>query len=514
MNNIPKFIKQYSKEFSADERKETTLGIKKKRKEYFDKKNELANLLQKGKESEKSLAQKVEDIRKLEKEIDDISTSMLEKISHYFKIKNSKAKLEPHKKDLEELTTSHKEIASEISTVSEQFKKLDVSYAKDTEEKINDFYKKQEDLWINSDFSEEDMQKYFTEEHLASLSLNDYILLLKRFPKYMVTHVTRQWIRDHTGHMYHNGGLNAYSDSFINMLKDGRLRSPLWVYLSEWMKEEKIAEFLKLEDFDTKTEALAAVDSLCDYSDTSGSYADKFAIHFATEEVADTYYGSETWNEMFIVYPSVLIAARHHFHGQLFEADGWYRNDQRVWANEERWLDLNAGIVFIPADAQVDSMTGSKYLIDNNKKVVLAKDWKTFLHAKNTISSKSFRENYFLQHPKAKPTKIVYYEGDDPTKALKDWQIKNWITKNISLEKKRETHDGITQREYINAKKLAPFINITNTDSIKELKNDPVANFWRDRFRSIAVKVIDDYFDNKIMVTQKNKKQNKNNIAA
>ena len=136
---------------------------------------------------------------------------------------------------------------------------------------------------------QEDITKYFSEEHLASLSLEDYKTLLKRFPSEMVAHVTRQGIRDHTGMVYHLAGAGEYVDGFMKMLEDGRLRSPLGVHLAEKEKMDAVSKFLNLSGFKNKEDALDYVNSLTNENvqGESGSYTDRMAVHFATEEVAD-----------------------------------------------------------------------------------------------------------------------------------------------------------------------------------------------------------------------------------
>ena len=234
---------------------------------------------------------------------------------------------------------------------------------------LGNFYKEQKEKWTKSEYTKEDITKYFSEENLASLTLGDYILLLRRFPGEMVTHVTRQGIRDHVGMIYHRAGEGAYAEGFTKIVEDGRLRSPLGVYLAETEKKQAVARFLHLDDFKGKKEATEYIfGTIIDgRQGEPGSYADRMALHFAAEEVADYFYGSEQGNEIFIVYPAAYIASQYYFNGQLNKSRGDEWNDQWVWANEERGMDLNAGIVFIPEEAKVDKKTGSRYELDDNR---------------------------------------------------------------------------------------------------------------------------------------------------
>jgi hypothetical protein len=167
--------------------------------------------------------------------------------------------------------------------------------------------------------------------------------------------------------MYHTAGDGKYADGFKNMVNDGQLRSPLGVHLIEEEKEKAIAKFLRLDEFENKEEALKNLNNMTDpISESSGSYVDRMAIHFATEEVADCYYGSEKGNEIFIAYPSAYISSQYYFNGQLNQAGGGYWNDQWVYANEEKGIGLNAGVVFIPEGVNVDKETGSRYELDKD----------------------------------------------------------------------------------------------------------------------------------------------------
>ena len=331
---------------------------------------------------------------------------------------------------------------------------------------------------------------------------------------------------------------------------------------------------MRLDQFKNKVEALKELQSMFGTFDRQGSYADRAALHFATEEVADCFYGCEKGNEIFMAYPSAFIASQYFFQGQLSEASGGYWNDQWVWANEERGIDLNAAIVFIPKDARVDPETGSRYAIKegggdiNQKNIETVKrflelhkndlfidgalkilgrsrfdlfkesiadtdeirqlrikigqtgnelgitdtrvlqaifDYQSLFsmnvyrddelrieaeishtlrsygvylkEAATTISSQEYWEQYWTKHPDEKPNKIVYYEGDDPTKAVDDWKNDNFIKR---YKPKPSEHMGFPEHQ----------IGFTS----------PQANVGSERFRSLAKKAINDYFDSQSSV--------------
>jgi hypothetical protein len=587
MEKEPRFIKEFSKERSPEERRQVAEQIKAKRAEYFAEKRtkvEKQKVLQESiTERERATVEILNEIKALEAEIERLSSSGLSKLMNYFKLRKLRADLVVGQRTYEELKQQQEQAVGELKVLSEQLSSEETPPAlQEAREMLRKFYRRQKEKWANSEYTKEDITRYFSEEHLASLSLEDYVLLLKRFPSEMVTHVTRQGIRDHIGMIYHTVDAGAYTDGFMKMVEDGRLRSPLGVYLVESAKEEAIAKFLKLDRFKTREEAMAYLEKITNpqRQGEPGSYADKMAVHFATEEVADAYYGSERGNEIFIAYPSAYIASQYYFNGQLTEGGGGYWNDQWVWANEERGMDLNAGIIFIPEEARVDRNTGSRYELDENKNPMINVDYKAALQrvvdspdfydfadrvmeitgkltqrwdefnlteqnrellkqlepfrqrleqefgitdprlqftildyqtlfglevhkklkekgqedpfnsidsiiegaleregilyreAKDTISSKEFWENYFNQRPNKRPAHIVYYKGKDPTRALYEWREKHGIRK-----KAKSKELGFEER-------MIP-------------RTAPEATAGLERFRSIAIKVIEDYFDTK-----------------
>lgn len=591
MEKPPQFIKEFSKEDSPEERQKAARAIREKRTEYFAEKTaqteKQTELQQSTSEREQVLAEKLEAVSGLENEISELSTSRLGKILNYFQLKKLRADLAVGQKTYEELKQQQDIETTEQQTISGKLESKETPPAmQEAKNMLDNFYKNQREKWTQSEYTKEDITKYFSEENLSSLSPEDYALLLKRFPREMVAHVTRQGIRDHVGMVYHTAGEGAYADGFIKMVEDGRLRSPLGVYLIEGEKEKAIARFLHLDKFQNKEDALNYLTTLTEAQQGErGSYADRMAVHFATEEVADCYYGSERGNEIFIAYPSAYIASQYYFNGQLKESGGGYWNDQWVWANEERGMDLNAGLVFIPEEARVDRNTGSRYELDENKNPVknseyqaifrkvidsadfhdfakqvmeitgelpqnwddpnfssrnqellnklepfrqklendfgitdrrlqhsildyhnlfsldiqkrnqeegredlvhsvdsdiegaLQKEGILFTEAKDTTSSKEFWEARFAKNPEKRPSKVIYYKGEDPTTALWQWRKEQGIDKSA-----KDKDVGFSERH------------------IQPGASQAVAGL--DRFKNFSEKVIEDYFAQKEVVAE------------
>ena len=573
MEKTPKFIRAFSKEESPEERQQAADAIRAKRAEHFDQQRaqaeRQAELQRSIGEREGVLAEQLESLQRLENELNELSTSRLEKILNFFQLRKLRADLAVGQRTVEELKQQHDVEALEHRTISKT-STLEESppELKEAKTMLSDFYRQEKKKWVNSEYTTEEIAENFSEEHLASLSFDEYILLLQRFPREMVAHVTRQGIRDHTGHMFHTTGEGAYTNGFMRMVGDGRLRSPLGVYIMEAEKEKAVARYLRLDRFQTQDEAFQYLDTLTndDRQSDSGSYVDRMAVHFATEEVADCFYGSEKGNEIFVAYPSAYIASQYYFSGRLREGGGGYWNDQWVWANEERGMDLNAGIVFIPESAKVDRNTGSRYELDNSgnpmidaevhaalRRVIdapnfhdfaqsamevagrlidgwgssqlkpfrqrleqefgitdprLQKAMLTYDHlirldlkkqaqaegrkdttgsideeinqamkaegilyteAMDPISSKEFWEKYFAEHASKRPSKIVYYKGSDPTRALDAWRATQGLNKKADDE-----NIGFPQRH---------------------LERDaPQARAGLDRFKILAEEVIRGHF--------------------
>lgn len=569
MEKIPSFLRNFSKKESAHQRQETAEKIKLKRAEYFGKKKELQDqeekLKIKSKEEERQLDTTLEKIDNLKKTIEELSKTGIKKFFNCFKLKKLLTKESAERLEKEILETGHKETNKKLQEIykllepKEELKKAKLL--------VDEFYEEEKERWSAGEYTKEEIEQYFSEEHLSQLSIDDYILLLRRFPKEMVAHVTRQGIRDHMGHMFHDAGLSEYTDSFMKMLEGGRLLSPLAVVLANKEIDQAIIDFLQLGHWKNKEEALSAFDGYIEGSDT---YADRSAIHFATEDVADAYYGGETGNEIFIVYPSAFIASQYYFWGRLQDGGGGdYWNDQRVWTNENKGISLDAGIVFIPAEAKVDQKTGSRYKICDGKpiknekmiaflkQILLSEEFGNFIklfneikktystwdkkemsireqkienlklefssklnisnpiiletfldyvsldslnkikendgnnnfideltektltkvavlyeEAENAITSKEFWENYFSKNPERRPSKIVYYLGTNPTKALLEWRKQQKIGKEAN-----DQHIGFSEHNV----------------SYESRFSDPI----RQRFVNIALKIIDDYYKDK-----------------
>ena len=354
----PKFIKDFSKQSSQEDRDRAAKEIWEKRKENQARKQELSD-------KEKELKERLEGLKKLEETIADLSENGLSKIKNYFRIRSLRSELAEGENTYNELKD----------------KEIDSPDMDEPRRMLESFYNGEKEKWAKAGYAPEDIKEQFSEEHLKGLSVEDYALLMKRFPGEMVTHVTRQGIRDHASSFWHTAGKGKFSDGFKEMLAGGKLRSSLGIALQEHSKEEAMAKFLHLDNLDdllpNNTELSRRDKALMMYNNsfessmaTSSPFTDRAAVHVASENVMDEMYGSERGNEIFIAYPSAYVASQLRFGGKgtLADTRADQHNDKWIYTKDHEGMPLGAGLVFLPQDARVDPKNGSRYEIgpDNN----------------------------------------------------------------------------------------------------------------------------------------------------
>lgn len=457
MEKQPAFLKDFSKDNSPEMRNQTAKEIKEKRKEYFDRKADQS-------EKQERKDELVQELESLAKNIEGYkSAGFFQKVKDYFAIQKTKAELNAKmgiKKALEE----------ELSEVESGRPELD-----EARQMMKQFYDGEKKKWAETPYSKEDIAENFTEEHLASLSIEDYALLMRRFPGQMVTHISRHGIRDHNGMWEHSGGMGEWHDSFQNMLASKRMLSPLGVALSQAETNHDICKFLNggnevvthrdvVEGDAEPTNPRNLVTALKRYTTDNGEgkdFHDKAAIHLAVEKVLNGIYGNERGNEVFITYPSSHIASQYMFknfdHDLLNPQDSSNdkHNDTYVWnrwkEGEEVGMSIDAGIVFLPENATVDLETGSLYQLDKSgnpisEMVDPSKQESNKLYFQKTnqgISSKEYWEEYFAKYPESRPSKIVYYDARmTPTDAMWKWKADNGI-----VNKKDAVDLGFTENQ-------------------------------------------------------------------
>lgn len=306
-------------------------------------------------------------------ELDQISSSTLSKILNFRKI--SKLKEE----------TGTAQIKSEEA-------KKEYESAKRV---IADFYEKQEQKWKNLPFQKEDIERYFDPEYLKTLSLEDYKKVLERFGGGMVTHVTRQGIRDHAdmGILGHHGGKGKLHNGFKQILESHTISHNMDLLISKENRAERIAKYFDFDACQNKEEAITKLELFTDEQrqHVAGSFVDFHGPHFAVEKVLDRFYGGETGNEIFFAFPSYMMAA-HYFHRNDPHRPNPASNYNDLWTyfKKDDEVDINSGIVFIPENAQVDPQTGSIYELNEQGQAI--EDVETVGKIVELVSRPEFQE--------------------------------------------------------------------------------------------------------------------------
>ena len=458
----------------------------------------------------------------------------------------------------------------------------------DPKQMLEAYYEKMETVPLTNT----EKRELLTPELLAELSTDEYIALWRRLNPHFLSHVTRQGFRDHNAMMYHSAGLQEFHNGFTSVLEDAKtLRPPIAV--NEGLKGRDEASVRKfLEDWvlkaDDEEESKARLSAVLNKTlAVAPKYPDKTAVHFAAQIVADRYYGGETGNEIFFLYPSDVLASQHNYAFNGFEKDFTKPQSETKWNDVFVWptnmhdagIAVDSGLVLLPKTTLVDPETGSKYasetkIIDGEEKLVLIEDveliksyinWaksltedslvirsfkeyrdernylaqqerqKTFLDltkqemlnlgfdeaaavdianyyvnrgnitsfvnqesneslkeefafehlrdiganwkkAENTITSKQYWENYFLNNPKQKPKHVVYY-NESPTLAIHAFQQKN----NIGQADVSETEG-----------KLLGF----KDKHVMDLQTDPRATAGYAELEEMAHKIIAEHYKN------------------
>lgn len=305
------------------------------------------------------LASKVKETKKetteADKQIGETSDEYVKRQdSLTFKLRSKLNKIDPK---AEEIWQRHLEAVDKKAQLPNPKEMIDAYYEKKSTEPLTN----------------DEKRELLKPEVLSQLSTEEYIALWKRLNPHFLTHVTRQGFRDHNAMFYHSGGMQEFHKGFENVMKDdSQLRPPL--ALDGLKNRDKVSVKMFLSNWVLQAEneevAKERFDNLLHFSlGSAPKYPDKIAVHFATQLVADDYYGGEKDNEVFFVFPSDILASQHNFTFNGWEKDftkpqsetKW--NDVFVWPDslENPGISIDTGIVFLPEDAQVDPKTGSKY---------------------------------------------------------------------------------------------------------------------------------------------------------
>lgn len=328
---------------------------------------------------------KAEKILALEQRLETV----VARLKKLFRIKDKSAtdiqsEIGTMEAEIEGLTTEALALRGELEQLAKEQAELP-----DPEKMLEAYYAKMETMPL----SNAEKRELLRPEVLAELSTEEYIALWRRLNPHFLTHVTGQGFRDHNAAWFHSGGMHELCDGFRQTLQDEKLlRSPMGIRDLRSRDETTIRSFLEgwALKVETKQEALDRLNAQLHHSLASApNYPNKTAVHFATQLVADDFYGGEKNNEIFFIYPSDAIASQYDFAFNGSEKDFTHpqsetmSNDVFVWPEspEKPGVPVDSGVVFLPKNTPVDPETGSKYAsevktVEGEEKRVMIEDEK------------------------------------------------------------------------------------------------------------------------------------------
>ncbi|MDP3970431.1 MAG: hypothetical protein Q8P90_01900 [bacterium] len=107
------------------------------------------------------------------------------------------------------------EIAELEKTDPEAAEKMRKDYLP-PEQMLENFYGRVAEDYKELPLEDDEIEQLFSAEHLASLSLEEYVELLRRVPPRFMTHITRQGVRDNASH--NRGGYGEMNRGFEGAL--------------------------------------------------------------------------------------------------------------------------------------------------------------------------------------------------------------------------------------------------------------------------------------------------------
>ncbi|MFA6420575.1 MAG: hypothetical protein WCW13_07260 [archaeon] len=297
-----------------------------------------------------------QDIATTQTELDDRQSNLLVKL---------KTKLNIPDKQVQELEATKLEQGMKDENLPDTRKMVEAYYEKLAETPLTNQEKR-------------DLLK---PEVLAELSIEEYIALWKRLNPHFLTHVTRQGLRDHTGGdpmVNHSSNYNSFVNGFTDVMKnEKRIYPPLARIGLKDRDETTVKIFLSnyVLQAQNEEEALKRFDATLHQSmGAAPTYPDYTSTHLAAQIASDRYYGGETNNEVFFVYPSDVLASQYPFAFNGWEKDFTHPQSETKWNDVFIWTDpkkpgvpVDSGIVFLSKDTPVDPNTGSRYASETIK---------------------------------------------------------------------------------------------------------------------------------------------------
>jgi hypothetical protein len=376
-----------SKKVDAEGRTETARAILEARASRKATSESIASREKKLQEIEELITSSYQQERKIEEELTQRLESLLVKLKRAVGIGDEQAAI--LQREIDTVKSERDALYAQLFAVEEELKTLrkKLEEIPDPKQLIEAYYEK----IATTPLSNEQKRRLLKPEVLASLTTEEYIALWRRLNPYFLAHVTRQGFRDHNAMIYHSAGLEQFHNGFLNIMQDDRLLRPP-IALAGLKNRDKASVKNWLHDWvlqaEDEKQARERLKNLLHFHlARAPKYPDETAVHFAAQIVADGYYGGESGNEVFFIYPSDVLASQYAFAFNGWEKDftrpqsetKW--NDVFVWpqSTENPGIPIDAGIVFLPETTPVDPQTGSKYasevrVIDGQEKRVMIED--------------------------------------------------------------------------------------------------------------------------------------------
>ncbi len=314
-------------------------------------------------------------------------------------------------------TEAFREKESILNELLQSHKKCDI-------EKIRQEYKERfEDILVKCPLTQEEKEEYLSTEALEKMSLDDYLILLKRLSGEAFYHVTRFGIRE--------GVLPAMADSdsghlgkFVNtiepLLRDGNLKDCVTTIITNEEHAQRAITTKFIQDSKRAGRSVEEVVEKYLKDFRTEQYLDRESVHFSYGKDSHSKYGGENNYKLYFYYPVEYILHNDFYFnsrgGGIDIGAGYQTNDNGVQSqyndfeifNFGKGVPVDAGILCITGDVQVDPETGSQYRMENGQPVV--DDSGNFVKPEKTITSKQYWENYFNLHPELRPSKVMYDE--------------------------------------------------------------------------------------------------------
>lgn len=407
----------------------------------------------------KETAEKIWEARKKPEKLEDLK-GVKNLPEEYESFSDIKENFEQIKKDIFGKLFKSEKFKEREATINQLLK---IKKDSDIREIRREYDKKFTEILKHSPLTTEEREKYLNTKSMEQMPLEDYLTLLKRLSGEAFYHVTRYGVRENTfistgcGHTKSEG---EFLDNLIPLLKNKNIHSctstiisddreggPLSTdyierikkYKSEGKSEEEILDFL-MKNYDTEY------------------FLDRDSSHFSYGRDLHHMYGGENNYKFYFYYPVEYILQNDFYqktregsiqvgHGYSLNQSGIEQqyNDFEIF-NFGKGVPINAGILCISGNLNVDPETGSQYLLKDGKPIK-GEDGQ-FLKPENTITSKEYWENYFIKHPELKPSKIIYdnfrTSSSNVNPELKDWAESKKIS-NQDENRKQEFEDYVSE---------------------------------------------------------------------